>query len=99
MSIEEKHNERSHALSDYSPLLRTRSSPEICSKDNALLKRKLKVPRLDSFSQNEAVNNKKILSGNNESLHDISAMSVVSLYQNDHSLEDMDTARYEFKIF
>lgn len=97
MSLEEKHNEQTHSRSDCSPLLRTRSTPEICPRENTSLKRNLKLSRLNSFKHNATADGKlKSPLKQNESLIDISAMSVVSLYHKQNSMEDMDTDRYRF---
>lgn len=96
MSLEEKHNEQSHSISDNSPLLRTKSNPEICSIKRSSIKRKLKIVTQNSFNQNEneaVCNGNKKIYNENGSFPDISAMSVVSLYEKQDSLEDMDTER------
>lgn len=93
MSLEEKQNEQSHSRSDCSPLLRTRSTPEICPKGNTTLENNMKLLRLNSLKHNPADEEEKIFSNQNESLIDISAMSVLSLYRKQNSMEDMDTDR------
>lgn len=90
MSLEDKNNEQRH--SDDSPLLRTQSTPEICPKEDTSLKRNLIVARQCTFGQsgNRAVfNTNKKICDIDESLPDISAMSLASLYQKQHNLEDM----------
>lgn len=93
MSIEEKHNEEKYNRSDVSPLLRTNSNPEIHPR-NANFKRNSKNLRLQSLDDGHLGFDNKKICDKNESLPDISAMSVVSLYQKQHVLDDMDTERY-----
>lgn len=94
MSILEPQNENIQSSSDVSPLLRCKSIPEISPRRNTVLKSSLKLStNFFDVEKDVTKGNKKVLPNKNESLSDIAAMSVISLYQRENSQEDMDTER------